>query len=64
MGDLYGNCEHRDLDQEINPWEAQRARFDFAARKLNLDPGLWRVLRSPVARDYCAFSGQHGRRPD
>ena len=25
------------LDQEINPWEAQSARFEFAARKLNLD---------------------------
>jgi glutamate dehydrogenase (NAD(P)+) len=35
------------LDQEINPWEAQHARFDFAARKLNLDQGLWKVLRSP-----------------
>jgi glutamate dehydrogenase (NAD(P)+) len=35
------------LDQEINPWEAQRARFEFAARKLNLDPGLWKVLSSP-----------------
>jgi glutamate dehydrogenase (NAD(P)+) len=35
------------LEQEINPWEAQAARFDFAARKLNLDEGLWRVLRYP-----------------
>src|ERR1700744_3890566 len=35
------------LEQEINPWEAQAARFDFAARKLNLDEGLWRVLRHP-----------------
>ena len=35
------------LDQEINPWEAQSARFDFAARKLNLDEGLWKVLSSP-----------------
>ena len=35
------------LDQEINPWEAQSARFDYAARKLNLDEGLWKVLRSP-----------------
>jgi glutamate dehydrogenase (NAD(P)+) len=35
------------LEQEINPWEAQTARFDFAARKLNLDPGLWKVLSSP-----------------
>ncbi len=35
------------LEQEINPWEAQAARFDFAARKLNLDEGIWRVLRYP-----------------
>ncbi len=35
------------LDQEINPWEAQSARFDFAARKLNLDDGLWKLLRMP-----------------
>ena len=35
------------LDQEINPWEAQSARFEFAARKLNLDAGLWKVLSSP-----------------
>lgn len=35
------------LEQEINPWEAQAARFDVAARKLNLDEGLWRVLRHP-----------------
>src|SRR5215831_11814452 len=36
------------LDQEINPWEAQSARFDFAARKLNLDDGLWKLLRTPA----------------
>ena len=36
------------LDQEINPWEAQSARFDLAARKLNLDPGLWKLLRLPA----------------
>ena len=36
------------LEQEINPWEAQAARFDYAARKLNLDEGLWRVLRYPA----------------
>ena len=36
------------LEQEINPWEAQAARFDFAARKLNLDEGLWKVLRYPA----------------
>ncbi len=35
------------LEQEINPWEAQAARFDLAAMKLNLDEGLWKVLRYP-----------------
>ncbi len=35
------------LEDEINPWEAQAARFDFAAQKLNLDEGLWKVLRYP-----------------
>ena len=35
------------LEQEMNPWEAQAARFDFAARKLNLEDDLWKVLRSP-----------------
>jgi glutamate dehydrogenase (NAD(P)+) len=38
------------LDQEINPWEAQSARFDFTARKLNLDEGLWKLLRT-LARE-------------
>ena len=36
------------LEQEINPWEAQAARFDFAARKLNLEEGLWKLLRTPA----------------
>jgi glutamate dehydrogenase (NAD(P)+) len=35
------------LEHEINPWEAQAARFDYAAQKLNLDEGLWKVLRYP-----------------
>ena len=35
------------LEQEINPWEAQIARFNFAAQKLNLDEGLWKVLQYP-----------------
>jgi glutamate dehydrogenase (NAD(P)+) len=33
--------------RETNPWEAQAARFDMAARKLNLDEGLWKVLHYP-----------------
>jgi len=35
------------MEQENNPWEAQAARFDEAARKLNLDDGIWKVLRYP-----------------
>jgi len=27
------------VDKESNPWESQRARFDLAAQKLNLDDG-------------------------
>jgi glutamate dehydrogenase (NAD(P)+) len=36
------------LEQELNPTEAQTARFDLAAQKLNLDEGLWKVLRYPT----------------
>lgn len=36
------------FEQEFNPWEAQAARFDFAAQKLNLDEGIWKVLRYPT----------------
>jgi len=36
------------LEHEINPWEAQAARFDFAARKLNLEEGLWKLLSAPA----------------
>src|SRR5665213_2067460 len=35
------------LEQETNPWEAQAARFDDAAQRLNLDAGIWKVLRYP-----------------
>ena len=36
------------MEQEINPWESQQARFDLAAQKLNLDEGLWKILRYPT----------------
>ncbi|SFS21514.1 glutamate dehydrogenase (NAD(P)+) [Granulicella pectinivorans] len=36
------------LEEETNPWEAQAARFDLAAEKLKLDPGICKVLRSPA----------------
>jgi len=32
---------------EENPFEAMMSRFDYAAQKLSLDPGLYKVLRSP-----------------
>src|SRR5690348_15094996 len=32
---------------EENPFEAMMERFDHAAQLLNLDPGLYKVLRSP-----------------
>jgi glutamate dehydrogenase (NAD(P)+) len=35
------------LEQESNPWEAQAARFDLAATKLNLDEGIRKVLSYP-----------------
>jgi glutamate dehydrogenase (NAD(P)+) len=34
-------------EHELNPWEEQAARFDLAAKKLNLEDGLWKVLRYP-----------------
>ncbi|HEU5049654.1 MAG TPA: Glu/Leu/Phe/Val dehydrogenase [Gemmatimonadales bacterium] len=32
---------------EENPFEAMMSRFDFAADKLSLDPGLYKILRHP-----------------
>src|SRR5437773_11023310 len=31
----------------INPWNVAQRQFDLAADRLNLDPGLRRVLREP-----------------
>jgi glutamate dehydrogenase (NAD(P)+) len=35
-------------DKEFNPFEAQTARFDFAAKKLNLEEGIWKILSQPA----------------
>ena len=48
---------------EENPFEAMMSRFDFAAEKLSLDPGLYRVLRAPerqiiVAVPYLRDTGE------
>ncbi len=36
------------IEKELNPWEAQAARFDFAAKKLDLESGIWKILRQPA----------------
>ena len=41
---------HPDKDRflhEENPFEAMMARFDRAAELLDLEPGLYKVLRNP-----------------
>jgi glutamate dehydrogenase (NAD(P)+) len=35
------------LQDEMNPRLAQEARFDYAAKKLRLDDGMWKLLRYP-----------------
>ncbi len=41
------NAATLSIEKETNPWEAQAARFDEAARRLKLDDGIWKVLRYP-----------------
>ncbi|MGE5646443.1 MAG: Glu/Leu/Phe/Val family dehydrogenase [Acidobacteriota bacterium] len=35
------------LEQELNPWLSAEARFDEAARRLGLDDGMCKMLRTP-----------------
>jgi glutamate dehydrogenase (NAD(P)+) len=42
------NMQTLTLEQETNPWEAQEARFDEAAMRLKLDPGINKILRMPA----------------
>jgi glutamate dehydrogenase (NAD(P)+) len=44
--DLIGPDKDKFLGEE-NPFEAMMSRFDYAAQRLSLDPGLYKVLRSP-----------------
>ncbi|MBI2841060.1 MAG: Glu/Leu/Phe/Val dehydrogenase [Acidobacteria bacterium] len=39
---------HAAYTAETNPYEAMMKRFDVAAAKLELDPGLYKILRTPV----------------
>ena len=36
------------VEEEMNPWLAQEARFDYAAKKLNLEDGIWKLMRYPT----------------
>ena len=38
-----GTTYQQTAEQETNPWEAQQARFDEAARRLKLSEGMWKV---------------------
>ncbi|UCF40852.1 MAG: Glu/Leu/Phe/Val dehydrogenase [Gemmatimonadota bacterium] len=44
--DIVGRDKDPHLDDD-NPFEAMMARFDHAAELLDLDPGIYRVLRHP-----------------
>jgi glutamate dehydrogenase (NAD(P)+) len=44
--DILGRDKDPHLDED-NPFEAMMARFDHAAELLDLDPGVYRVLRHP-----------------
>ena len=48
LDDVATTTETISLEQELNPWLAQEARFDLAAKKLKLEDNVWRVLREPV----------------
>ena len=44
--EIIGRSKDPILDED-NPFEAMMARFDHAAELLDLDPGLYKVLRQP-----------------
>ncbi len=44
--EILGRNKDPHLDED-NPFEAMMARFDHAAELLNLDPGIYKVLRQP-----------------
>ncbi|HYE25948.1 MAG TPA: Glu/Leu/Phe/Val dehydrogenase [Clostridia bacterium] len=47
MSSIMENPTTTATSAETNPWEAQAARFNLAARKLNLDEGLCKILSQP-----------------
>jgi glutamate dehydrogenase (NAD(P)+) len=48
LDDVGTTMETISLEQELNPWLAQEARFDLAAKKLKLEDNVWKILREPV----------------
>lgn len=44
--EVVGRSKDPHLDED-NPFEAMMARFDHAAELLDLDPGVYKVLRVP-----------------
>jgi glutamate dehydrogenase (NAD(P)+) len=44
--DILGRDKDPHLDED-NPFEAMMARFDYAAELVDLDPGIYRMLRHP-----------------
>jgi glutamate dehydrogenase (NAD(P)+) len=44
--EILGRSKDPHLDED-NPFEAMMARFDYAAELLDLDPGIYKVLRVP-----------------
>ncbi len=49
-----------DPQMETNPWEAQAARFELAAQKLNLDPESVEDSQPARARTHGTHSGSNG----
>ena len=47
---------------EENPFEAMMSRFDRAAELLDLEPGLYKVLRHPEKQIIVSDSGDDGQR--
>lgn len=45
---LTGILRNRPMKSSLNPFEQMASRFDRAALLLNLDPGLYKVLREPI----------------
>jgi hypothetical protein len=60
-GEVYGSCNSdNDIGPGDQPLGGTSARFEFAARKLNLEEGLWKMLSTPSREIIVHFPGDHG----